>query len=335
MKIENKKEQKKRNGVFSKIKIIISIPLILITLYFVVYTGIEKKYNTKGSVNPEATKHFVHATTVTFFINLIHSISWLDFNNSIFKPAYIMRDYFFEKGEKLVQENNAENVLWWRVNYFEFYAFIQTERNDRTMAIYKRDRDTRLEFKTKLYHYILKLSNYPVKGEVFAPITNLQDKVGGLLNSFKSYTYLLYSGNSKLEQSINFFKDPIQKERYTNIYKSISKLDVNDDLQFVYNKNLILGSLLMFELHTQTISKETCFSKELYEYLSTVKKLYFWAKDSKNVKTEYRDMARAFLSMSPGVKNSVSQVTMDMVSFLCHKDTPSLKLIKEINNKDR
>lgn len=317
------------------LKIILLIPIIFIALYFNFYTGIEQKYNTKNSVNPEATRYFVHATTVSFFIYLTHRISWLDFDNPIFIPAYKLRDYFFEKGESLVQEDNAENVLWWRVNYFEFYGFFQTSRNDHTMAIHTLDRDTQIKLKTKLYEYILKLCNYPVKGEVFAPITNLQDKVGGLLNSYDSFNYLLYSGRSKLEQSINFAKDSMQKERYTNIYKAISKLDVNDDWEFIYIKNRVLGNLLMFELHTQTISKETCYSKELYEYLSTVKKLYFWAKDTNDIAKEYQDVAEVFLEKAPGVKNSVPQVTMDMVGALCPKDTPSLNLINEINNKEK
>ncbi len=317
------------------LKIILLIPIIFIALYFNFYTGIEQKYNTKNSVNPEATRYFVHATTVSFFIYLVHSKSWLDFDNPIFIPAYKLRDYFFEKGESLVQEDNAENVLWWRVNYFEFYGIIQTTRNDHTMAIHTLDRDTQIKLKTKLYEYILKLCNYPVKGEVFAPITNLQDKVGGLLNSYDSFNYLLYSGRSKLEQSINFAKDSMQKERYTNIYKAISKLDVNDDWEFIYMKNRVLGNLLMFELHTQTISKETCYSQELYDYLSTVKLLYLWAKNTKDIAKEYQDVARVFLEKSPGVKNSVSQVTMDMVSDLCPKDTPSLNLINKINNKEK
>lgn len=317
------------------LKIILLIPIIFIALYFNFYTGIEQKYNTKNSVNPEATRYFVHATTVSFFIYLTHRISWLDFDNPIFIPAYKLRDYFFEKGESLVQEDNAENVLWWRVNYFEFYGFFQTSRNDHTMAIHTLDRDTQIKLKTKLYEYILKLCNYPVKGEVFAPITNLQDKVGSLIYGYDTYSHTLYDGKDKLEQSLNFYKDSIQKERYANIYKAISKLDINDDWEFIASKNRVLGDLLMFELHTQTISNETCYSQELYEYLSTVKKLYLWAKDTKNVKKEYETVANDFLLTGPGVKNSIPQVTMDMAGDLCPKDTPILRLFKRTNNKEK
>lgn len=317
------------------LKIVLLIPIVFIALYFNLYTGIEQKYNTKNSVNPEATRYFVHATTVSFFIYLTHRISWLDFDNPIFIPAYKLRDYFFEKGEKLVQKDNAENVLWWRVNYFEFYGIIQTSKNDQTLAIHTLDRDTQIKLKTKLYEYILKLCNYPVKGEVFAPITNLQDKVGSFVNAYNIYNNLLYEGNNSLERTLNYFKDPMQKERYTNIYKAISKFDINDDWEFVASKNRVLGNLLMFELHTQTISKETCYSKELYEYLSTVKKLYLWAKDTKNIEREYVTVANDFLLTGPEVKNSIPQVIMDMVSDLCPKDTPSLNLINEINNKEK
>lgn len=310
------------------LKIVLLIPIILIALYFNFYAGIEQKYNTKNSVNPEATRYFVHATTVSFFIYLTHRISWLDFDNPIFIPAYKLRDYFFEKGESLVQEDNAENVLWWRVNYFEFYGIIQTSRNDHTMAIHTLDRDVQIKLKTRLYHYILKLCNYPVKGEVFAPITNLQDKVGSFVNAYNIYNNLLYEGNNSLERTLNYFKDPMQKERYANIYKAISKLEVNDDWEFISTKNRVLGNLLMFELHTQTISKETCYSEELYEYLSTVKKLYLWAKDTQNIQREYVTVANDFLLTGPGVKNSIPQVTMDMVGALCPKDTPILKLFK-------
>jgi len=319
--ILNEKKQNKKINFISKIplklKIIVALPLILIALYFNFYTGIEKKYNTKNSVNPEATRYFVHATTVSFFIYLIHRISWLDFDNPIFKPAYKLRDYFFEKGEELVQKDNAENVLWWRVNYFELYAFFQTKRNDRTMSIHTLDRDIQIKLKTRLYHYILKLCNYSVKGGVFSPITNLQDKVGGLIYGYRTYDYELYEGKDRLEKSLNFYKDPIQKERYTNIYQSISKLDINNDWEFIYTKYNVLGTLLAFELYTQTISKETCYSTELYEYLSTLKKLYFWAKDTKNIAKEYQGVAKDFLLTGPGVRNSIAQVTMDMTATLC------------------
>jgi hypothetical protein len=317
------------------LKIILLIPIVFIALYFNFYTGIEQKYNTKNSVNPEATRYFVHATTVSFFIYLVHSKSWLDFDNPIFIPAYKLRDYFFEKGEKLVQEDNAENVLWWRVNYFEFYGFFQTSRNDHTMAIHTLDRDTQIKLKTRLYHYILKLCNYPVRGGVFSPITNLQDKVGSFVNAYNIYNNLLYEGNNSLERTLNYFKDSMQKERYTHIYKAISKLDINDDWEFIATKNRVLGNLLMFELHTQTISKETCYSQELYEYLSTVKKLYLWAKDTQSIQKEYVTVANDFLLTGPGVKNSIPQVTIDMVSVLCPKDTPILNLINEINNKEK
>ncbi len=37
-------------------------------------------------------------------------------------------------------------------------------------------------------------------------------------------------GKDRLEQSLNFYKDSIQKERYANIYKAISKLDINTQI---------------------------------------------------------------------------------------------------------
>lgn len=74
---------------------------------------------------------------------------------------------------------------------------------------------------------------------------------------------------------------------------------------------------------------------KLYEYLSTVKKLYLLAKDTKNIEREYVTVANDFLLIGPEVKNSIPQVIMDMMSDLCPKDTPSLNLINEINNKEK
>ena len=158
-------QQLKKKKLPKWLLILIATPLVIIALHFHFYSALKEEFHADESVNPEATSYFLHATAInTVWISVLHDFLFIDYDNLLLKPFLSLRDYFFEQGEASMPSDNAEDAIWWIQNYASMYDFTVTGRDDKSMAIDTLDEPMQRIIREKIYHYIIKMDKYGIRG---------------------------------------------------------------------------------------------------------------------------------------------------------------------------
>lgn len=332
-------EENKKFKISKKIKVLMLLPVIILSIYFTFFTAIEKIHKVKNSVNPEATNYYVHATTVSVFIFALHDYVFLDFDNPIFKPLYKLRDYFFEKGESLIPNDNSENIVWWDQNYSTIYGSVASDRRDETMTIDKLDKDNQLKLRERIYNYLLKFSEYPVKGDMFSHKIDIRDTLITLSGVYNDSIFDLYDGKN-VERTRNFAQDPIQQERYPKIYEAINKIDYDDPI-FKFSKYYILEKKTMIEIFKDKLNTQLCYREDINSYINSLMETYTLALNLQNSNSVgVRNSARNFIEVrGPEVKGAMFHFVLNSMGENCPSDSivykKILKIKKELNNGNK
>ena len=279
---------------FSKwLTIFIITLLIIVAIHFNFYVGLKKEFHASESVNPKATSYFLHASAITVsWINILHSSFGVSYDNPIMKPIISIRDYYFNLGEKYVNEDNAEDAIWWSYNYSRLYGFAIGD-DDNVYSIQKLDKNTQRELRNKMYNYIIKLGNHVVKGiyskENTDPLKDMTDLVSGYILEISK----MYEGKTGYERSKNFYSDEIEHKKLIKIYEAYSKVSNGSHLA-IDKKNYhdifrfrILQYIIFGEIYKNNrLSQSFCSSIFVEDYLKLFNQLTKWSKSQNKAKTD-------------------------------------------------
>lgn len=333
-------DENKKFKISKKIKVLMLIPVIILGVYFTFFTTIEKIHKVKNSVNPEATNYYVHATTVSVFIFALHDYVFLDFDNPIFKPLYKLRDYFFEKGESLIPNDNSENIVWWDQNYSKIYDLKDSSRNDTSMTIDKLDKDSQLKLRERIYNYILKFSEYPVRGDIFNPKIDLKDTITTLINAYDNQILEFYDGKG-MDRIKNFAQDSLQQERYFKINELINKIENDNSLIYIFAKQYFLQNKIIIEVFKDKLNINLCYRENISDYLNSEKDVYLLSlKLKKDNRPNIRKTAIGFIKVAgPEVGDSMFHFVLNSMGENCPSDSivyqKIIEVKKELNNGNK
>jgi len=239
-----------KNWRFSKWLAILIIPFIIIVIHFSFYFSIKSLVNADKSVNPQATEYFVQANTIsTVWINTIHDYLFIDYDSPIMKPLLDITDYYFNKGEKLLSPNNAEDAVWWFLTYAYIYNINFSSRKDNSMDIYKLPKDKEMDLRYKLADYIIKIGNYGVKGVEFGEYES-SAMHAFFATHFSEIDYNKhYRGKSEGARIYAFWHDDKLYHKRIATYKAYIKFVDHDKFLEgwrLYSLNNILGRVIYF-----------------------------------------------------------------------------------------
>ena len=149
-------------------KLIYSIILIILTgtiLHGTFFYSTKSIVHGDNSVNPKATTYFIHANVIsTLYIHNLQKIPFINYDSFLIKPLISLTNYFFNKGEKHLEENNAENVVWWYLTYAKIYNINKESNKLNTISVFPKEKKANLDNRFKMSNYIIKLGNEDVKG---------------------------------------------------------------------------------------------------------------------------------------------------------------------------
>ncbi|PHQ92154.1 MAG: hypothetical protein COB42_02360 [Sulfurimonas sp.] len=332
----NEEIKKKRN--FSKwLVLIIAIPCIVVAIHFNFYFGLKQEFNASKSVNPKATAYFLHASAITVsWINILHSVVGVSYDNPIMKPILSLRDYYFNLGEEYVNEDNAENVIWWSYNYSRMYGFAIGDDNN-VYSIQKLEKKTQKELRTKVYGYIVKLGTYGVKGIHSISNDSLSDMTG-LVSGYMLGISEMYKGKTGAEKGINFYLDKEMNKTLKDIYKYYyqasmkSAMPINSKDYYSFFRFDLLEAIIFRTMYqNSTFLEPLCKTTYVNDYMSLFEKLIKWSNNSSVLKTNgEKHISELFkkiaLSSNP---NKVSTHILKAIDMRC-SNYPQVKEFLEL-----
>ena len=208
------------------------------------------------------------------------------------KPIIFIRDYYFNLGEEYVNEDNAENVIWWSYNYARMYGFATGDKNN-VYAINKLDIQLQKELRNKMYNHIVKLGQYGVKGiysiENTDPLKDMTDLVSGYIFEISK----MYEGENNHEKAKKFYLDTEQHQKLQDIYKyyhqaskksllALEKKHYHHLFRFRILQFIIFGKIY----RNSPFPKALCKSQFLNDYIHLFNELIQWSNDTNNTKTQ-------------------------------------------------
>ncbi len=234
----------------SKWLTILNIPLVIIAIHFNFYFSIKSLVNANKSVNPKATEYFVQANTIsTVWINAIHNYLFVDYDSPIMKPLIGITNYYFNKGEKLVSENNAEDAVWWFLTYAYIYSINTSDRDDDSMDIYLLPKDEEIKLRYKLADYVIKLGDYGVKGIEFDKYESSAMHAMFAVSFSGINIDKHYTGTTEQDRINHYWKDKKLYDYRVKTYKAYMKFLKNDPYKEgweLYSLNSLSGRLWIF-----------------------------------------------------------------------------------------
>ncbi len=322
--------------------ILIIIPLIIIAIHFHFYFFLKDTYHAKESANPKATAYFLHTSAITVsWINILHRAG-MAYDNPIMKPIISMRDYYFNLGEKYVNEDNAENVIWWSYNYSRMYGFAIGDDNN-VYAINKLDIQAQRKLRDKMYNYIIRLGTHEVKGIQSINNDPLSDMTG-LISGYLFWITEMYEGKTGAEKAKNFYHDKKMSAKLQNIYKyyyqaSIKSLLLeNKKLYHAYFRFRLLQFMIFGNMvQNTTFNESLCQTAYIDDYINLFDKLLKWADNSHDGKSEGEErIAQLFqkiaLSNNP---NKVSTHILEGINMRCTNYPQAKEFLKLKNIKGK
>ncbi|MDY0264252.1 MAG: hypothetical protein RBR12_03625 [Sulfurospirillum cavolei] len=328
------------------IKIITIVVLIVVALHFHFYFALKETFHGEKSVNPKATAYFLHATSIhTVWITSLHQIIGLSYNNPVLKPFLLLRDYFFQQGEKYVHDDNSENVIWWLQNYGNFYGFYTTEK-DKNFAIKNLPIEEQKIMREVLYRYIVKLGNNEIRGVESDKYGNVLFILASLIQNYLNSISLMYDGQNNEEKLKQYYSDRLQTERIRTMLSYFDSALHNDildkDKKIIYQnikyyllQDIIFGAL--YQSSDRSLPQIMCTSQYVHEYIQIFHEILQWINDSSIIKdqdTKYfiESFKMNSLSSSPG---QVSTHILQNIQQKCssyYDVTDLLKLKQGENN---
>ncbi len=206
-----------------KLKYLLIIPIIVISIHFYFYNALKLQYVVDDTVNPKATSYFLHSTAITaVWINSARIYLGLQYDGIILKPIVSLRDYFFEQGKKYVKKDNAEDVMWWTINYPRMYGFYDDDKQGNNLYIRNLNDEKHKQLIEIIKSNIVRLGS----NEVYGVKTNKLDSIMNIL--LTGYDISLQSMNERIT-AIKFWNSKIILKDMENIYNHSSQ---------IFNKNI-------------------------------------------------------------------------------------------------
>ena len=326
----------KQSKIAKWITSFIVIILVVLGIHFNFYFALKEEFHTAKSINPKATSYFLHASAITVsWINILHSAG-MSYDNPIMKPIISIRDYYFNLGEKYVNDDNSENVIWWSYNYARIYGFATGDDNN-VYSIQKLDKEIQRELRNKMYGYIVRLGKYGVKGIYSTGNTEQLKDMTDLISGYMLWIAKMYEGKTGSEKAKNFYHDKKMSDKLQDIYKYYyqasleSVLPKNKKLYHSYFRFRLLQFIIFGNIvqHT-TFNASLCQTVYIDDYINLFEKLVKWVDDSHNGKSEGEErIAKLFqkiaLSNNP---NKVSTHILKGIDIRCSNYPQASKFLK-------
>jgi len=190
--------------------------LIFSMFYFYMYKSISEQFQTQNSINPKATAYFTHAMTISTINNA--TINQIIPHNSIFmRPIFNLQKFIFEKGQKYLAKDNAEDSMWWGYIFGYYYGINYNDNVNIKIDFTQMNFSERNAILYQLYDNIIRIIQIGIKG------INFDNQVNPMLFSYIE-NYSANNYNAKNEEIYDNFKIYLQNNKKEISNYSVLKL---------------------------------------------------------------------------------------------------------------
>ncbi|MDD4950740.1 hypothetical protein [Sulfuricurvum sp.] len=281
-------QQLKKRKLPKWLIILIAIPLVIIAIHFNFYFATQRIVKADESINQEATSYFIHANVISMlWINATHTYLFVDYDSWLMKPLIVLTDYFFEKGEVLIQPHNGEDGVWWYLTYAYIYNLSTSQRIDTSMDIYSLPKNEEMNLRNKLTRYIIKIGNDGVKGVDFGKYESsaMHTMFATHLSNIDVEKH--YTGNTKQEKIGTYLHDKNINAYANDSYVAYVRFLKKDQFKsgwelFILNNLNERVRFLIFNDMVNFSSQNICTNKYIPSYLTYIKLINIKSLNRKN-----------------------------------------------------
>ena len=327
----------KNNKTIKWIIGILAVPLIILAIHFHFYFFLKDSYHADESVNKNATANFLYATAISVsWINILHFKMGVQYDSTLMKPFTSLRDYYFNKGQKLVKKDNAEDAHWWITNYGRVYGFGVGDKNN-NMSINKLNKQIKRELTDKIHYYIVKLGTYEIKGVHSDEYINILKNMGGYVAGYLLGIDDIHDGKTVADRTRNFYLDKDMTKKLKDIYLHFNQIVSNTSIpkynmyKYSYIKYRVLQFIIFGTMmQNSTVSTHMCNTNYVKDYIELFDELSEWANDS-SIKKDEDAINKTNLFKSIALSNHPNKISTHVLTFVdenCPKYTQTQRLLK-------
>ncbi len=315
-----------------KLKYLLIIPIIVISIHFYFYNALKLQYVVDDTVNPKATSYFLHSTAITaVWINSARIYLGLQYDGIILKPIVSLRDYFFEQGKKYVKKDNAEDVMWWTINYPRMYGFYDDDKQGNNLYIRNLNDEKHKQLIEIIKSNIVRLGS----NEVYGVKTNeLDDLMDILLNG---YDIALKSMKKRITP-IKFWNSKIilkdMKDTYNHSNQIFNKNIKKENLaEYIFPQYRLLSQIIYANMMQGT---QKCNSKYTKEFLLYYLEMAKWVMLDNSKENNRLNLLKK--SSFSNDKKQIPTYLLNIIDKKCPKykkqTTILIKIIKQQGEKN-